>query len=298
MGNLLGPRFPLHLSMIQRRDKPRRATFSPPFLVRNHYFATGPWVESARPRRAASMNPVLEVTTKSSYLCLHSYSLAILRRKNVAEQHLALIWPFFAAAAVTCVAEESPRKSQSDSNVRFTRGQALLTLISCDHDRMRVSRSLASWAVPLLVAALSATPAVGKRGLFSGLTRLLSGEQTASSTSGARAVDRGSLLGGVSVSQDEEDKLGDAFEEDLDLNSVLRLLDGDDFSVVQEAWKSKGMGQMFSDPEGLRTMLDAMPMLKAFKGVDAIAAKDTLTPEDVSVDPCHLLHAHSNSICR
>jgi hypothetical protein len=146
---------------------------------------------------------------------------------------------------------------------------------------MRTNSSLA-WAVPLLVAALSASPVVGKRGLFSGLTRLLSGEQTAPSASGDRSLGLDTLVGNVLASPDEEDKLGDAFEEDADLNSILRLLDGDDFSVVQEAWKSKGMEQLFTDPQGLRTMLTTMPMLKAFKGVEDIAAKDTLTPEDVS----------------
>lgn len=146
---------------------------------------------------------------------------------------------------------------------------------------MRTNSSLA-WAVPLLLAALTATPVVAKKGLFSGLTRLLSGEQTASSASGDRSLGLETLVGNVLASPDEEDKLGDAFEEDAGLNSVLRLLDGDDFAVVQDAWKSKGMEQLFTDPEGLRTMLTAMPMLKAFKGVGDIAAKDTLTAQDVS----------------
>lgn len=81
---------------------------------------------------------------------------------------------------------------------------------------------------------------------------------------------------------DELEELGDAFEEDGHLSQILRLMDGDDFGVVQDVWKSKGMEQLFTDPQGLRTMLTAMPMLKAFKGVEEIAAKETLTPEDVS----------------
>lgn len=146
---------------------------------------------------------------------------------------------------------------------------------------MRASRSI-PWTVSLLSVFWATFPdAAAGNTIFGRVSNVFAPGSTTGGGTTTTSMSSGSATDDNTIG-DELEELGDAFEEDGHLSQILRLMDGDDFGVVQDTWKSKGMEQLFTDPQGLRTMLTAMPMLKAFKGVEEIAAKDTLTPEDVS----------------
>lgn len=146
---------------------------------------------------------------------------------------------------------------------------------------MRASRSI-PWAVSILSVFWATFPdAAAGNTIFGRVSNVFAPGSTTGGGSTTTSMSSGSATADNTIG-DELEELGDAFEEDGHLSQILRLMDGDDFGVVQDVWKSKGMEQLFTDPQGLRTMLTAMPMLKAFKGVEEIAAKETLTPEDVS----------------
>lgn len=76
--------------------------------------------------------------------------------------------------------------------------------------------------------------------------------------------------------------LVDMWETDPLLKTASRLLDGDHFGVLNDMVANTQLDEIWMQPEQLRHILTAMPMLKSIRGIDEIAAKDTLTPDDVS----------------
>lgn len=61
-----------------------------------------------------------------------------------------------------------------------------------------------------------------------------------------------------------------------------RMLKNDQYNVLSDMFANTGIEKIWGDPKIARFLLDQNPMLLGFKGIQEIAAKETLQPADVS----------------
>lgn len=123
----------------------------------------------------------------------------------------------------------------------------------------------------LLVAGLLiALPSMGlakkKEALFNKVSRQMAGAAGDDDVWGMPLLDK---------------NLVDMWEADPILKMTQRVIDGDHFGVLGEMAGAKELDTLWGDPDTFKTILTSMPMLKSIRGIDKIAAKDTLTAKDV-----------------
>lgn len=134
----------------------------------------------------------------------------------------------------------------------------------------------------LLVAGfLIALPSMGlakkKEALFNKVSRQMAGAAGDDDVWGMPLLDKG---------------LVDMWEADPILKMTQRVIDGDHFGVLGEMAGEKELDTLWGDPDTFKTILTSMPMLKSIRGIDKIAAKDTLTAKDVGTMSTYVSPSH------